>query len=94
MSIKLDSNEICNLLDALIGLVEPQADSSIDEKVKENLKTVRDIWEWAMDIFYYAAKHRNDIYDSSKEIGEIAYSVMLEWKDWLEQICWQEAKIK
>lgn len=82
---KLNSNEICNLLENLIGITEPQAESAIDEKVEENLKTLIDIGDWVLDGMYYTAKHRKDSYYSSYNIGEYAYSTMLEWKDWLEQ---------
>lgn len=82
---KLNSNEIYNLLDNLIGLTEPQAESVIDEKIEQNLKTLIDIGDWVLDGLYYAAQHRKDPYYSSRTIGECAYATMLEWGNWLKQ---------
>lgn len=80
---KLSSNEICNLLENLVGLTEPQAESAIDDEVEQNIKTLIDIGDWVLDGLLFAAEHRKDPYYSSRTIGERAYSVMLEWKDWL-----------
>ena len=82
---KLTSNEICNLLDNLIGATEPVADSAIDDKVQENLMTLIDIGDWVLDGLYYAANHRKSPYGSSRDIGERAYAAMLEWKEWLAE---------
>lgn len=80
---KLSSNEICNLLENLVGLTEPQAESAIDDEVEQNIKTLIDIGDWVLDGLLFAAEHRKDPYYSSRTIGERAYAVMLEWKDWL-----------
>ena len=80
---KMTSKEICKLLEIIIGLTEPQAESAIDDKVKENLKTLIDIGDWVHDGLLYAAEHRKDTYASSREIGERAYATMLEWEEWL-----------
>lgn len=85
MSKKLSANEICNLLEVLVGLTEPQAESAIDDKVEQNLKTLIYIGDWVLDGLYYTARHRKDPWYSSKTIGEQAYATMLEWKDWIEQ---------
>ncbi len=38
MSKKLSANEICNLLEVLVGLTEPQGETAIDDKVEQNVK--------------------------------------------------------
>lgn len=43
MSKKLSANEICNLLEILVGLTEPQAESAIDDVVEQNL--MESMWE-------------------------------------------------
>lgn len=82
---KMTSREICKLLDIIVGKTEPVADSVIDNEREENLKTLIDIGDWVLDGLLYAADHRKDPYYSSHSIGERAYTVMLEWKDWLAQ---------
>ena len=80
---KMTSTEICKLLEIVVGITEPAADTAIDEKCEQNLKTLIDIGDWVLDGMYYAANHRHDPYYSSSSIGERAYASMLEWKDWL-----------
>jgi len=82
---KMTSREICKLLEIIVGETEPVADSAIDNKREENLKTLIDIGDWVLDELLYAAEHRKDPYYSSRSIGERAYAVMLEWKNWLAQ---------
>lgn len=80
---KMTSQEICNLLEVIVGNTEPEADTWRDEIIEENLKTLIDIGDWVLDGLFLSAKHRKDIYASSHKIGERAYATMLEWKDWL-----------
>lgn len=82
---RMTSTEICKLLEIVVGKTEPVADSAIDPGRKENLKTLIDIGDWVLDGLLYAAEHRKDPYYSSRTVGERAYAVMLEWKDWLAQ---------
>lgn len=85
MAKKLNSNEICNLLDILVGLTEPQSDTNMDDEVEYNLKTLIDIGDWVLDGIYFAARHRHSLCDSSRAIGERSYATMLEWKNWLTE---------
>ena len=82
---RMTGQEICKLLDIVIGPTEPAADSAIDIEREENLKTLIDIGDWILDGLYYAALHRKEPYYSSCKIGERAYGTMLEWKDWLAE---------
>ena len=82
---RMTSQEICKLLDILIGPTEPVADSAIDVEREENLKTLIDIDNWVFDRLYDAAKHRKEPYYSSSKVGERAYGAILEWKDWLTE---------
>lgn len=80
-----DTNEITKLLNAMIGVTEPYADSAIDERVDSNLKTLIDVTNWCLDGIYYSARHRKSEYQSARQIGERAYAAMLEWKDWISE---------
>ena len=82
---RMTNQEICKLLDIVIGPTEPVADSAIDVEREENLKNLIDIGNWELDGLYYAAQHRKDQYYSSSKVGERAYGAMLEWKDWLAE---------
>lgn len=82
---RMTGQEICNLLDIVIGPTEPVADSAIDLEREENLKILIDIGNWVLDGLYYAAEHRKDPYYSSSKVGEKAYGAMLEWKNWLAE---------
>ena len=82
---RLDSREICKLLDIVIGETEPVADSAIDYKREENLKTLLDIGDWVLDGLYLTAEHRHDTTYSSRMVGERAYAVLLDWKEWLAE---------
>lgn len=88
---KMTTTEILKLLEIVVGNTEPVADTTIDEMHKENLKTLIDIGNWVLDGMLYVAEHRKDPYYSSRFIGEMAYAVMLEWKDWLVQKEWELA---
>lgn len=85
---KMTSNEICKLLEIMVGLTEPQAESAIDDMVEENLKTLIDVGDWVLDGIYYAARHRKDMCCSSRVIGDRAYAIMLEWHGWL--VAWED----
>lgn len=83
---RMTSREICKMLEILIGNTEPEADTAIDEKREKNLMTLIDVGDWLIDGLYYSARHRKDLYASSRIIGERAYATMLEWKDRLAEI--------
>ena len=83
---RMTCQEICKLLDIVIGPTEPVADSAIDIEREENLKTLIDIGNWVLYELYYAAQHRKEPYYSSSNVGERAYGAMLEWKNWLAEL--------
>ena len=85
MNKKMTAQEICKLLEIIVGDTEPVVDSAIDVQIEENLKTLLDIGDWVLDGLWYAADHRKDPYYSSRQVGERAYAAMLEWKEWLAQ---------
>ena len=81
----MTSKEICKLLEIVVGNTEPIADSAIDPTREENLETLIYIGDWVLDGLLCAAEHRKDPYYSSRTIGERAYAMMIEWKEWLSQ---------
>lgn len=84
MARKFESGEITKVLDALIGMTCPVADSTIDRQINENLMVLIDVTNWCLDGVYYAASNRKSPYGSQMDVGERAYAAMLEWKEWLE----------
>ena len=85
MKKKMTTEEICKLLEIVVGDTEPVADSARDVQIEENLKTLIDIGDWVLDRLLYAAGYRKEPDYSSRQIGERAYAAMLEWKEWLAQ---------
>lgn len=75
--------EIIKLLDKLIGCTEPQGDYEIDERVIANLQILFGIADWCLDGVFQAAEHRKSYAHSEKDIGDMAYKEMADWKRWL-----------
>lgn len=86
MGRKWNYAEVTKILNALIGMTEPTADSALDEVVAENLKMLIDVVNWCLDGMYYSAGYRKSPFGSARAIGERAYAAMLEWKDWIEKV--------
>lgn len=86
MSGAFTSDEIIKLASALIGSVHPVADSAIDWKVKENLKTMIDVINWALGEMSEVAGNRHSFYGSQRDVGERAYAALLEWEEWLRGV--------
>lgn len=83
MAERMNEHEIIKLLENLIGPVEARGDSSADEKVLKNLKTLIDVTNWCLDSVYQSSWAKNRIEGSMKEIGETAFSALYEWQEWL-----------
>lgn len=86
MGRKWSYAEVTKILNALIGMTEPTADSALNEDVAENLKMLIGVVNWCLDGMRYSARHRKSPCGSARAIGEWAYAVMLEWKDWIEKV--------
>lgn len=86
MSRTFTSDEIIKLASALIGSVHPIADSAIDRKVDDNLKTMIDVVNWALGEMIESAGNRHSFYGSQRDVGERAYAALLEWEEWLRGV--------
>ena len=80
------SDEIIKLTSALVGSVHPVADSSIDRDIMDNVKTMIDVVNWALGEMSESAGNRHSYYGSQRDVGERAYSALLEWKVWLQEL--------
>ena len=85
MAWKLNDQEIIKLLDNLIGPIEAYGDSSTDEKVLQNLKTLIDVTNWCLDGVAQASETRHRLEYSMRNVGETAFSAMCEWREWLTE---------
>lgn len=83
---KWDLYEITKMLDTMIGGTEPVADSTIDSIVKDNVEVMTSVIDWCLDGMQRTASYRKSDYASQREIGEYAYSVILNWKEWLADV--------
>ena len=83
MADKMNSHEIIKLLDNLIGPVEAYGDSATDKRVMENLKTLIDVTNWCLDGVNQSSWTRHRPEKSMREIGETAFSALMEYEDWI-----------
>ena len=83
---RLKSDEICKLLDTLVGYTFPVSDSSIDNAIAENLDILIDISYWVIRRLYRTSEYRTSSYCSSKEIGEKAYLAMMDLKEYFDDL--------
>lgn len=80
------SDEIIKLTSAMVGSVYPVADAAIDPYIKDNVKTIVDVVNWALGELAESASNRHSPYGSQRDVGELAYSALLEWEGWLKDI--------
>lgn len=85
MARRLDSNDICNLLENLIGETEPIGDSAADGAIEQNLMMVVDVLDWCLDRFFMTANHIHSEYDSERRVGKRAYAVLDEIQQWCQK---------
>lgn len=86
MSRTFNDAEIIKLLSTMVGSIQPVADASIDYAIDDNLKTMVDVINWALGEMSESASNRHSSYDSQRMVGERAYSALLEWKVWLQEL--------
>lgn len=82
--MKLSSDEIINVIEALVGSCAPVGETNADKIVMENLKTVIDIGDYCLDKVFLASTACGRPEASMHEIGWVARCVMDDWKSWLE----------
>lgn len=82
--MKLSSDEIINVIEALVGSCVPIGETNADKTVMENLKTVIDIGDYCLDKVFLASTTCGRPEVSMHEIGWTAKCVMDDWKNWLE----------
>lgn len=80
------SDEICKLIDFLIGETEPWADTRIDGIRAENLHILISVTDSLVYRLYQTAKYQNSPYYSSRAIGKSAYSAMMNLKTQCEEL--------
>lgn len=83
MSEKLNSTEIINLLENLIGPIKAIGDSAIDAEIMKNLKTLIGVIDWCLDAVRQSACTRRRPEHSMRVIGETANAALNEWQEWL-----------
>lgn len=82
--MKLSSDEIINVIEALVGSCVAVGETNADKTVMENLKTVIDIVDYCLDKVFLASTTCGRPEASMHEIGWTAKCVMDDWKNWLE----------
>ena len=85
MARRLDSNDICNLLENLIGETEPIGDSAADSAIEQNFMIVVDVLDWCLDRSFMTANHIHSEYDSERRVGKRAYATLDEIATWCHE---------
>ena len=86
----MNHEEIIKLLGVLIGDVEAIGDSAIDRKIEANLKTLIDITNWCLDGIHQSSCTRHRFEGSMRDVGERAFSSLVEFRDWLNEVIEQD----
>ena len=84
--MKLNSQEIIKVLDALIGKTEAVGDSWKDDEIEQNLMMLIDITNWCLDGILFSSNTRDRIEYSMRIVGDRAYSALLDYKKWLNDV--------
>lgn len=80
---KLNSEEIINLLENLIGGVRACGETYTDEKIMNNLKTLIDIVNWGLEEVRFSSETMGRSESSMHKIGFYARGALMEWYEWL-----------
>lgn len=83
---KLNSREITNLLENLIGGVRACGETYTDEKIKNNLKTLIDVVNWGLEEVRFSSETMGRDESSMHEVGFHARSALMEWYEWLGEV--------
>lgn len=83
---RLNSREIINLLENLIGGVIACGETYTDEKIMNHLKTLIDVVNWGLDEVKFSSETMGRCENSMHEIGFCARSALMEWYEWLGEI--------
>lgn len=85
MDNNINADTILAVVRKLIGETEPYGDSAIDSKRMKNLdKLIYVVDELLRDVVETAAIGKDRIEGSMKDIGEKAYTELIEWHDYIE----------
>lgn len=81
----MKAESISEVIEALVGPIDPVADSSIDEKRRENLEKLIAVADRIiMDIGHVGIQHKNSPYHSQASCGIIATKFLKDTKSYLE----------
>lgn len=81
----MDSDEICKLLDCLIGYTEPVGETNADRTRLHNLKKLIDVVNYCLDGVKRSAEVIGYEY-SVIENKMTAQSALTEWRDWINEV--------
>lgn len=81
--MKLSENEICNVLEVLIGNTHAQGETTADDKAFERLKVLESVTDWCIDGFNYEVPlaHKNEW--SMSRSGKEAVRYLNELSEWI-----------
>ena len=84
--MKLSANEICNVLEVLIGNTHAQGETTADDKAFDRMEVLEQVTDWCLDGFYYECGKANKSEWSMARSGKEAIKYLKETKEWIECI--------
>lgn len=68
---EVSPDEMCNILDALVGSTSPQADSTMDAVSQENVPMFEAVCDWVWERLIRAERHIDSPYASAKHTARM-----------------------
>lgn len=90
--MKLSEDEICNVLEALIGNTHAQGETTADDKAFERLKVLESVTDWCMDGFIYEIPLANRNEWSMSRFGKEAIRYLRDLYGWIGERLSEEEK--
>lgn len=84
--MKLSANEICNVLEVLIGNTHAQGETTADDKAFDRMEVLEQITDWCLDGFNYECRNANKNEWSMVRSGKEAIKYLKETKEWIDYI--------
>lgn len=82
---KLNSIEIINLLDNLIGQTEAVGDYTQDDEIEKNLMTLIDVTNWCLDGIMQSSETCGKVEYTMHRIGWRAKCALADYLKWLKE---------
>lgn len=87
MGNKMTATEIIRLLEILIGPTTAVGETSADERIHDNLRTLIDVADWCLGSVHTSSFTCGRSEYSMNKVGFYAKCALDGWRTWLEDVC-------